>query len=203
MGRLLPPCVHVVRSLCAFEVFMSVSTERIPLSKRERFAIFDRDQFVCRYCGKSPPSVRLVVDHVIPVSRGGTNATENLITSCQECNQGKGPRPLSDGLSTIELRKASQEHAERVEHAKACIKAQKADERLRQSICNHYCSVTGNSQIRRQNLTCLLNVVNEFGFELFSGWMYRAQTRIPYPKEDSIVRYVCGCAKHHRQQVSQ
>jgi HNH endonuclease/Replication initiation and membrane attachment len=32
------------------------------------------------------------VDHVIPVARGGTDAFENLITSCRECNSGKSAK---------------------------------------------------------------------------------------------------------------
>lgn len=37
----------------------------------------------CFYCGSKE---RLVIDHFIPVSRGGTNVNGNLILSCFECN---------------------------------------------------------------------------------------------------------------------
>jgi len=60
--------------------------------ERLRFSIFARDGFRCRYCGRSPQEdeVKLVIDHVIPVSKGGTDEPGNLITSCAECNRGKG-----------------------------------------------------------------------------------------------------------------
>ena len=47
------------------------------------------EKLTCQYCGKSSPEVVLEVDHVTPVSKGGTNEFENLITSCRECNRGK------------------------------------------------------------------------------------------------------------------
>ena len=68
------------------------------LTKKTRFEVFKRDSFTCQYCGKASPGVVLVIDHIHPVSKGG-NQTDilNLITSCSECNSGKGDRLLSDG----------------------------------------------------------------------------------------------------------
>lgn len=56
-----------------------------------RFSILARDGFRCRYCGKSAQdqSVTLEVDHIVPVSRGGTDLPSNLITACNVCNSGK------------------------------------------------------------------------------------------------------------------
>ena len=54
-----------------------------------RFEVFKRDNFTCQYCGEKPPEVTLEVDHLIPVSKGGTDDQKNLITSCIECNRGK------------------------------------------------------------------------------------------------------------------
>ncbi len=75
---------------------------RIPLSKSVRFEIFKRDQFTCRYCGNHPPAVILHVDHVIPVALDGTNDTDNLVTSCMDCNLGKGARPLGKSLPPVD-----------------------------------------------------------------------------------------------------
>lgn len=58
-----------------------------------RVVILDRDSFTCKYCGRSPmkdKSVELHVDHKIPRNRGGTDDLDNLITSCEQCNLGKG-----------------------------------------------------------------------------------------------------------------
>jgi hypothetical protein len=67
---------------------------RKAISKKLRFDVFKRDGFVCAYCGATPPSVVLQVDHINPVANGGSNDIDNLITSCQPCNIGKGANTL-------------------------------------------------------------------------------------------------------------
>ena len=69
---------------------------RKAISKKLRFDVFKRDGFICAYCGATPPNVVLQVDHIHPVAEGGTNAIDNLITSCQPCNIGKGANVLSN-----------------------------------------------------------------------------------------------------------
>jgi len=58
-------------------------------SKRKRFFIFNRDNFTCQYCGRKAPEVVLELDHKKPLSTGGLDVLDNLITACQECNRGK------------------------------------------------------------------------------------------------------------------
>ena len=65
-------------------------SKRKNVSNKTRFEVFKRDNFTCQYCGKSAPEVVLNVDHIEPVSKGGSNDISNLITSCFECNNGKG-----------------------------------------------------------------------------------------------------------------
>lgn len=72
-----------------------MTNKRQPISKKTRFDVFKRDGFICQYCGDSPPSVVLEVDHLKPVASMGTNQIDNLITSCFDCNRGKGSRELS------------------------------------------------------------------------------------------------------------
>lgn len=71
-------------------------TKRKQIGKKARFEVFKRDSFTCQYCGNSAPDVVLEVDHIKPVASGGENDTLNLITSCKNCNSGKGARELSD-----------------------------------------------------------------------------------------------------------
>lgn len=59
------------------------------ISKRLRFEVFRRDNYTCRYCGRSAPEVILRPDHVVPVALGGTDDPTNLVTSCHDCNSGK------------------------------------------------------------------------------------------------------------------
>ena len=70
--------------------------ERKQISKGLRYEVFKRDKFTCQYCGRMAPDVILEVDHIKPVSKGGTNNILNLITSCRDCNRGKGNKLLSE-----------------------------------------------------------------------------------------------------------
>ena len=79
-------------------------TKRRAISKKLRFEVLKRDKFTCQYCGKKSPDIILHLDHIKPVSKGGKNTLLNLVTSCVDCNLGKGARELSDE-SEIEKQK--------------------------------------------------------------------------------------------------
>lgn len=66
------------------------------VSKRIRFEIFKRDGFTCQYCGRKPPEVVLEVDHIHPRAEGGDDDEANLVTSCVDCNRGKGAKTLKE-----------------------------------------------------------------------------------------------------------
>jgi hypothetical protein len=62
------------------------------INLRIRFTIFQRDNFSCNKCGRSPAkdsNVVLHVDHITPWSKGGETEIENLETLCKNCNLGK------------------------------------------------------------------------------------------------------------------
>jgi len=65
------------------------------MTKKLRFEVFKRDGFKCAYCGRTPPTVTLEVDHIDPKSKGGKDDINNLLTSCFDCNRGKKDIPLS------------------------------------------------------------------------------------------------------------
>lgn len=96
--------------------------ERKPLSKKTRFEVFKRDRFTCQYCGRMSPDVILEVDHIKPVSEGGTNKMINLITSCRDCNRGKGKRKLSDDAELKKQQKELVDLADKREQAEMMIK---------------------------------------------------------------------------------
>ena len=68
------------------------------VSVSTRLKVFSRDNFKCRYCGDSPSineKCQLVIDHILPLSRGGSNLIKNLQTLCRKCNSKKSTtRPL-------------------------------------------------------------------------------------------------------------
>lgn len=55
-----------------------------------RTRIFERDGYACQYCGTRDG--RLECDHRIPLSRGGSDHDDNLVTACLSCNRSKGAR---------------------------------------------------------------------------------------------------------------
>ena len=54
---------------------------------RERILI--RDGYCCQYCGQEDATT---VDHILPISKGGTDDPDNLVAACSRCNYSKGNR---------------------------------------------------------------------------------------------------------------
>ncbi len=68
--------------------------------------LFARDDYTCQYCGRHKSELRgrqfLTRDHIRPISRGGLNGWENVVTSCSPCNNQKGGRlPEEAGLTLL------------------------------------------------------------------------------------------------------
>ena len=68
--------------------------------------LFARDSYKCQYCGRHRTELRgrefLTRDHVVPISRGGLNIWQNVVTACSPCNNRKGSH-LSAELGMIPL----------------------------------------------------------------------------------------------------
>ena len=62
-----------------------------------RRGVLARDDHTCQYCGVSAETV----DHVVPRSRGGRHAWDNVVAACRRCNGGKRDRLL--GETTMRL----------------------------------------------------------------------------------------------------
>jgi len=80
-------------------------SKRKGISKTIRFEVFKRDSFICQYCGATPSTKKLEVDHIQPVAKGGGNDMINLTTSCFDCNRGKAARELSDDSVVVKQKK--------------------------------------------------------------------------------------------------
>jgi 5-methylcytosine-specific restriction endonuclease McrA len=65
--------------------------ERSKLTPGLRYQVLNRDGFRCQVCGASAieGNVKLEVDHVVPVVKGGRTELKNLRVACQPCNRGK------------------------------------------------------------------------------------------------------------------
>jgi 5-methylcytosine-specific restriction endonuclease McrA len=66
---------------------------------RKRRAVYARDGYRCVKCGSGDD---LTLDHIRPVSWGGSNRAENLQTMCGPCNRAKGNE--WDGVSGFPAR---------------------------------------------------------------------------------------------------
>ena len=66
---------------------------RKQIKNRIAQAIFKRDKYTCQYCGSNE---NLSVDHIKPITKGGTDRTINLITSCLPCNRKKQNKILDN-----------------------------------------------------------------------------------------------------------
>jgi len=85
-------------------VIMLLVFDRMP-KKEVRFTrhnIFERDQNMCQYCGKTFDRSELNLDHVVPRDQGGPTTWENIVCSCIECNTLKANRtPFEAGMKLI------------------------------------------------------------------------------------------------------
>ena len=54
--------------------------------------ILKNQSYKCWWCGKSVKSKKYHVDHIIPLSKGGSDNAANLCIACPECNMSKGSK---------------------------------------------------------------------------------------------------------------
>ena len=76
-------------------------------------ALFARDQHLCLYCGHEFPRPHLTRDHVMPLSKGGRDQWENVVSACFHCNSRKGgrtPQQASMPLLAVPYRPSWIEH---------------------------------------------------------------------------------------------
>lgn len=67
--------------------------EKDKLTPTIRYEIMRRDSFRCVICGRgAEDNVKLHIDHILPLAKGGKTEIDNLRTLCAECNHGKGAR---------------------------------------------------------------------------------------------------------------
>jgi 5-methylcytosine-specific restriction endonuclease McrA len=68
-----------------------------PSFKKWMATQFAKQDALCYYCDVSLLNRRTNVEHIIPLSKGGTNHKKNLVLACGLCNKDKGDRLLEPG----------------------------------------------------------------------------------------------------------
>lgn len=124
-----------------------------------RFEVFKRDSFTCQYCGHKAPDVLLVIDHIQPVSKGGTNDILNLTTSCKDCNSGKSNKQLNETTIIDKQRFQLEELQERKEQLTMMFKWQKGllslDSQLIDQLANFWSEQVAGFQLSETGLKIL------------------------------------------------
>lgn len=104
--ELASEAVHIV----GIQYERAVARER-GLVKRKTFTYTQRDKIIggrdrpwvpCVACGSVE---NLCVDHILPLSRGGTNDPENLQSLCRDCNAYKGDDKTTDEVREWRMKK--------------------------------------------------------------------------------------------------
>jgi hypothetical protein len=113
------------------------------VGKRLRFEVFKRDAFTCAYCGRTPPDVLLHIDHIVPLAAGGTDALDNLITACSDCNLGKGASGLNVRPASSVSEERVQELQERIAQARAYAELVAEEHAAREKLIGRQLAIVG------------------------------------------------------------
>jgi 5-methylcytosine-specific restriction endonuclease McrA len=92
------------RSFRVPSVIRLLEYRRIPFQGRalSRKNILMRDRNTCQFCARLLPASELTLDHIVPRSRGGESAWDNLVACCHPCNNRKGDRlPEEAGMKLL------------------------------------------------------------------------------------------------------
>lgn len=92
------------------EKHLSADAEKMDVHKEldfynvaeNRQKIFERDGYKCHYCSKQLTRFSATLDHIQPVSKGGDNSFDNLVTACLHCNAERGNKPVMDYVARNE-----------------------------------------------------------------------------------------------------
>lgn len=56
--------------------------------QRIRKQVLERDYYTCHYCGQEANTI----DHLVPISKNGTDEAFNCVAACTKCNSSKRDR---------------------------------------------------------------------------------------------------------------
>jgi len=82
-------------------------------NQEKRKEIFERDKYICHYCGEKVTPENATLDHLIPQHKDGKHTKENLKTSCLICNSIKSGKTYEEAAPF--LLKSIQERRQKAE----------------------------------------------------------------------------------------
>lgn len=79
-------------------------------NSEKRAEIFERDKWICQYCGDKVSPQNATLDHFIPQSRDGKNSWDNLKSCCLDCNSVKSGKTYEEAAPLL-LRRLQERRA--------------------------------------------------------------------------------------------
>lgn len=55
-----------------------------------------KSNYACCFCNKSEPTIKLTIDHIIPLAKGGNNYISNIQPLCGSCNSSKKDKVVAN-----------------------------------------------------------------------------------------------------------
>lgn len=161
------------------------------ISKKLRFEVFKRDSFTCCYCGSCPPGIVLEVDHIVAVSKGGSDEIDNLITSCFNCNRGKSNRDLFSLPLTVneKLKIAQEKESQYSAYQKYLAGIEKRVEREIDCIEKLYCAYFPDYRFTDHFRLSVKKFLKELGLHEVKEAMEKSLGRLD---GYSTLKYFCG-----------
>ena len=147
------------------------NVKRKPISPSLRFDVLEKDNFTCQYCGAKSvdDNVLLEVDHIVPVSKGGDNNIENLVTSCKKCNIGKSAKKLGAKkrltLRQKEIKELEQRREQQEMYLKSRLNKKKESEPLVNYIHNLYANYNIKLRLNLLGENQIFALYKKIGFE--------------------------------------
>ena len=95
----VPECSELIKSdQSLIENFQTDDNIDFYSDSARRLQILSRDNYKCGYCLSELSDSSFVLDHLLPISKGGVNYKNNLLSSCESCNQRKADKDAVDFL---------------------------------------------------------------------------------------------------------
>lgn len=88
-------------SIIAIKGKVSKKSDYARVPKLANETLFERDRYVCAYCGGLFHREDLSREHIIPKGQGGQDIWTNVVTACKHCNSAKGCRTLEQSRMNL------------------------------------------------------------------------------------------------------
>lgn len=76
-------------------------TKRVLFSEKKRIDVYSKNKGCCSICGEFVRPDEFTIDHIVPLSKGGSNDISNLQCCCRRCNELKANMQKDDFFRTM------------------------------------------------------------------------------------------------------